>query len=187
LSSEVDLLRATLDAVRRLATRTPIVLIDGPAGAGKSTLADNLVRRWPGTIEPTLVRMDDIYPGWAGLAAGSRFVTTELLEPLLAGRPAGWRRYDWAVDARAEWHQVDPSHPLIVEGCGTLSAANTRLADLCVWLDADDAVRKTRALARDRGGFDPFWDMWQEQFDAFVAREKPVSRADLILDGTALR
>lgn len=187
MSSEADQLRATLDAVRGLAEDAPIVLIDGPAGAGKSTLADELVRRWPGSVQPTLVRMDNIYPGWVGLAAGSRSVTTDLLEPLMSGRPAGWRRYDWAMEVPAEWHRVDPSHPLIVEGCGTMSAVNTRLADLCVWVDADDAIRKTRALARDRGGFDPFWDMWQEQFDAFVACEKPASRADLILDGTALR
>jgi len=74
-----------------------------------------------------------------------------------------------------------------VEGCGTLTAATVPLADLRVWLDADDDVRKVRALARDRGGFDPFWDIWQEQFERFVAAENPIARADLVLDGTALR
>jgi len=185
-----SVLRAGVDAVRGLHVGAPIVLIDGPAGAGKSTLADDLVANWPRTgagVEPTLVRMDDIYPGWDGLAAGSTFLTTELLEPLRSSRAAGWRRYDWTTRHRMQWNRVDPTHPLIVEGCGTLTAANASLADLRIWLDADDEVRKARALARDHGGFDPFWQMWQEQFERFVAMEDPIARADLILDGTALR
>lgn len=182
-----SVLGVTLDAVRGVQIGPPIVLIDGPAGAGKSTLADDLTRNWPGQTDPVLVRMDDIYPGWDGLAAGSEFLTAELLEPLRSGRPAGWRRYDWVSATRAEWHPVGAGRPVVVEGCGTLSAANARLGDVRVWLDADDDLRKTRALARDHGGFDPFWDMWQEQFERFVRNENPVSRADLVLDGSALR
>lgn len=162
----------------------PVVLIDGPSGAGKSTLADALVVAWPGAMQPTLVRMDDLYPGWEGLAAGALAVHEKLLLPRRQGLPAGWQRYDWATAAGGEWVDVDAARPLIVEGCGTLLAANAALADVRVWLEADDTVRKRRALARDRGAFDAHWDGWQHQFDAFVAHEHPLDAATLVLDGT---
>lgn len=174
-----------LDAVAGLARAAPIILIDGPAGAGKSTLADGLVACWPHGRAPTLLRMDDLYPGWEGLDAGSRYLHSAVLAPLRAGAPAAWRGYNWASGQRGKQrHPVDGSHPLIVEGCGALSADNARVADITVWLTADDEVRKRRALERDHGGFDPYWDMWDAQFVAFVRREDPVSLAGLILNGT---
>ncbi|PJJ63535.1 uridine kinase [Compostimonas suwonensis] len=161
------------------------VLVDGPSGAGKSTLADRLVEAWPGAETPTLVRLDDIYPGWGGLAQAGRDVHDSLLLPRSRGLVGGWRRYDWAGGELAEWHTVDAAAPLIVEGCGVLTRANAGLGDIRVWIDADDVVRKERALARDAGAFDPWWDIWQEQFDEFVRLDDPRSSADIVLDGTS--
>jgi uridine kinase len=179
-----DAANQVVTAVAGLRTATPVILIDGPAGAGKSSLADALLARWPGPRAPALVRMDDIYPGWDGLACGSTLLHEELLAPLRSHAPAGWHRYDWGTQARAERHPIDAAHPLIVEGCGTLTADNAPLAELRVWLEADDVVRKRRALERDHGGFDPFWERWEAQFAAYVLRENPMDRADLILNGT---
>lgn len=169
----------------RGARSAPVVLIDGPSGAGKSTLADALVAAWPGAAPPSLVRMDDVYPGWDGLAAGARNVHDELLLPRSQGRPAGWRRYDWSIEAPRDWVPVDASRPLVVEGCGTLLRANAALSDVRVWLTADDAVRKRRALARDHGAFDAHWDRWHRQFEQFLADEHPLDTATIVLDGTA--
>ncbi|MEO8907537.1 MAG: ATP-binding protein, partial [Microbacteriaceae bacterium] len=120
-----------LAAVTALATFAPIILIDGPAGAGKSLFADALVARWPRRRAPALLRMDDLYPGWDGLAAGSLYLHSEVLAPLRLGAPAAWRGYDWASERRTEQrHPVDESRALIVEGCGTLTAANAALADI---------------------------------------------------------
>ncbi len=160
------------------------MLIDGPAGAGKSTLADLIVARWPGEGHPTLVRMDDLYPGWGGLLEGSADLGSELLAPRQAGASGRWQRYDWTLGRLHEWTVVDGSRPLVVEGCGTLSRANAPLAHLRIWLTADDAVRKDRALRRDKGGFDAHWDHWQDQFDDYLARETPIAQADVVLDVT---
>lgn len=162
----------------------PVVLIDGPSGAGKSTLADALVAAWPGETPPTLLRMDDLYPGWDGLAAGAREVHDALLLPRSRGAQGRWRRYDWTTEAPGAWMPVDAGRPLVVEGCGTLLKASVALSDVRVWLTADDAVRKRRALARDQGAFDAHWDVWQRQFDAFVATEHPLDNATIVLDGT---
>jgi uridine kinase len=161
-----------------------VILLDGPSGAGKSTLADRIVAGWPGANAPQLIRLDDIYPGWGGLRAASEHVRKHVLEPLVSGADAAWQRFDWAVDAPAEWHAVDPSRALLIEGCGILSRANAPLADVRIWLDAPDDIRRARALQRDGDTYAPHWDEWQEQWEAFVATECPVTLADLVLDGS---
>jgi adenylate kinase family enzyme len=173
---------AMIDTVARSGVRPPLVLIDGPSGAGKSSLADLLVQHWPGDVRPQLVRMDDIYPGWDGLDSASAAIGPALLAPFAAGTRARWQRWDWVADAPAEWHAVADDRPLIVEGCGTLARTNAALADLAIWLDADDALRKERALARDGMSFATHWDRWQHDFERYVEREHPRANATLTLD-----
>jgi hypothetical protein len=172
------------NAAARASGHEAVVLIDGPAGAGKSTLADLIVELWPGDVRPSLVRMDDLYPGWGGLLAGSANLAAELLAPRRAGAVGRWQRYSWTLERLDEWVEVDGSRPVVVEGCGTLSRANAPLGDLRIWLTADDRLRKDRALRRDKGGFDAHWDHWQAQFEEYLALERPIARADAVLDVT---
>lgn len=165
----------------RLRRRDAVVLIDGRSGAGKSTFADRLVASWPGPTRPVLVRMDDVYPGWGGLDAASEHVQRELLAPRSTGGSGRWRRHDWVTGRPAEWNDVPADRPLVLEGCGSLSRAGAAVADVRIWLDADEATRKRRALARDAGAFDDHWDMWTDQMEAFVARERPLALADVVL------
>ncbi len=173
-----------------LTSASGVLLIDGPSGAGKSTFARALVDAWPGPVDPVLVRMDDLYPGWSGLDAASDDLVDHLLRPRRLGRPARWRRYDRIGERLAEWHSVPADRPLVVEGCGALSRASSSLADLRCWIDAPAAVRRRRALARDEGAFDAHWDMWAAQVESFVERERPQRLADVVirnLDGEARR
>lgn len=174
------LLAPVLTALRG-APVTAVVLIDGPSGAGKSTLADALRLAWPGDRKPTLVRLDDIYPGWGGLDAASAHLADYVLRPRHAGNPAAWQGYDWVREQRAGWYPVPADRPVIVEGCGTLAAAPVALSDIRVWIGADDAVRKYRALARDGDLFREHWDEWQSQWEAYCARESPERSATIRL------
>lgn len=173
-----------LDAVRDAIASAPsnaVVLIDGPSGSGKSTLADTVLEQWPTDAAPQLIRLDDVYPGWHGLEAGAEQLRSELLLPRARGVQAGWRRWDWSVRAPAEWHPVLEEQPVIVEGCGAFIGDAVDYADIAVWVSADDAVRKERALTRDAGGFDAHWDEWQQQWERYVAAFKPQQRAQFTL------
>jgi uridine kinase len=159
----------------------PIVLLDGRSGSGKTTLAWALVEACGGPV--TLIRLDDIYPGWDGLEAASEHLREHVLEPVAAGGELRWQRWDWTTDAPAEWHKLDPSRALLIEGCGALSRSNRALASFALWVELDPQTRKRRALSRDGDAYRPHWDRWAAQEQAFIEREHPAALADLVIDG----
>lgn len=169
--AEIDgIVAAVLEAG---ASRRPVVLIDGRSGAGKTVLGEALAPR----LGAQLVSLDDLYPGWDGLEAGSAAVR----DTVLRAREPGWTRWDWEAERPAEWHPVDPSGPLVVEGCGALSRANRALATFGIWIEVDPVARRRRSSARDGGRFDAFWSSWAAHEDAFIAREDPRGLADLVI------
>jgi uridine kinase len=151
----------------------PVVLIDGGAGAGKTTLAAELVASWPGE-RPQLVSLDELYPGWDGLAAASAMVPQ-----LITG--TGFRRWDWAASAPGPWRELDGSRALVIEGCGAITPASAALADLTVWLEVPTAQRKARALARDGEAFAAHWDEWAAQEAEHWRAGHPADLADLVI------
>ncbi|KEP76092.1 aminobenzoate synthetase [Microbacterium sp. SUBG005] len=155
------------------------VVVDGRSGAGKSSLARRLVSVWPGHGRVQLVALDDVYPGWDGLAEGVEYARETILLPHARGLLGVWERWDWEVGARAEAYAVDPSLPLVVEGAGILTPEVARLADLSVWVEAPDASRRDRALARDGDTYRPHWQRWARQEDAHIEAHSPAERADL--------
>jgi uridine kinase len=155
-------------------SRRPVVLLDGRSGSGKSVLAASLAP----PLDAQLLSLDDLYPGWDGLEAGSAAVHETVLRAL----DPGWVRWDWAFEGAAGWHPIDPERPLLIEGCGALSRANRALATFGVWLELDANERHRRFSERDAGRFDDHWEGWAGQEDAFIAREHPRELADVVID-----
>lgn len=152
-----------------------VLLVDGRSGSGKTEFATALAAAWP---DAQVVRLDDIYPGWEGLERGIEHVR----EFVLASDSPRWRRWDWLAGEPAEWHELDPARPLIVEGVGALASTNRELADFGIWVALDEDTRKARALARD-AYYAPHWDAWAEQELRYLERENPAQAADAVIDG----
>jgi uridine kinase len=154
-------------------------LIDGRAGSGKSTFArllqDQVFRETKQS--PKVIHMDDLYPGWEGLAQGSPYLVENILKPLKLIGKAQWQRWDWANDKRGGsdpgngWREFDGENMLIVEGCGSVTAQSAELADLTIWIEAERQTRKQRFEARDRGVFSNFWNSWSAQEDEFFQEQ----------------
>ena len=170
-----------LDAIVSVAASNPVVLIDGRAGAGKSTLSRLIAANWPLSGRPQLVALDSLYPGWDGLDAGVERALHDILRPHARGLLSTWRRWDWEVGAEAEASAITPALGVILEGCGALNPATARLADVRIWVESPEPARKRRALERDGDAFRPHWDRWADQETRHIRRDDPRSLATLDL------
>lgn len=159
---------------------TRLVCVDGPSGSGKTTLASRLAHALD---DAPVLHMDDIYPGWDGLAAAVPELRARIVTPLLAGRAAGYRRYDWEAGAYAEHHDIGVPPVLIVEGVGCGARAIAPHAVLVVWVEAPRPERFRRGIERDGEDYRPHWERWARQEEALFAAEGTRERADVRVDG----
>ncbi len=154
---------------------TTVVAVDGPSGSGKSELADLLGRR----LGATVLRVDELVPGWHGLASMPPVVARDLLAPLAAGEIATVRLWNWVDDRPGELLKVPPVPYLVLDGCGCGSRVIRPYLGLLVWVDAPDDVRYARAMARDGKLFEPWWDVWADQERRLFAAEQTMTAADV--------
>jgi uridine kinase len=173
LASWADTAASRCGAVR-------LVCVDGPAGSGKTTLADALGAALGGA---PVVHMDDLYEGWdqeLGDALGAR-LREWLLDPWERGEDGLMRRYDWALGEFGPPESVPAAPVIILEGCASASREIRRRASLVVWVEAPADVRLARGLARDGAGLSPQWLAWQEHEAAHFAADGTRRAADVVL------
>lgn len=177
---------AVQDAVAAADDPHQIVLIDGRSGSGKTTLAARLRERWhgPASVGGTVqvVALDDLYPGWDGLAQGAAIACVRVLGPVHAGRSAWWRRWDWARSAPGDAVRTRADAPLVIEGAGLLTEESAALASIRVWLESPTDSRRARALARDGETYRPHWERWAAQEDAHLTAHDPRHLATIVVD-----
>ena len=137
-----------------------LVCIDGPAGSGKTTLADALaVALRPHIGDTPVVHADDLYEGWAlvadspdRVAAFALFaerIEQWLLEPWSRGEPAVHPVRDWYADSWGPSVAVPAAPVIVLEGVGTASRTLRARATLSVWVEVDPVLAIERVLARD--------------------------------------
>lgn len=179
--SQAEAVREIAAAAAARSDETLWIGIDGPGGAGKSTFAGRVA----GAIERACVVAVDDFAGPRIPEWDWQRLHTQVVQPLLAGRAARYQRWDWVADAAAEWHDVPVGAVVVIEGVSSTRAEAQVPWTLQVWVDTPRAMRLERALARDGAAMMSRWlDDWIPSEDAYVARERPQERVDLIVPGT---
>ncbi len=164
------LAQSVLEALRRRPhqDRSFLVGIDGRSGTGKTALAGALVHALEATgAHAVAVHLDDVYPGWNGLAAALPVLREGVLARLAQGQPGQFTRWDWHRQTPAGAVVVPTATVVVVEGVGAV-AADPSAYDLTVWTHAPAAVRRHRALTRDGQTFAAHWDGWAAQEDTVL-------------------
>ena len=156
-----------------------IIGIDGRSGSGKTRLSELLEQSLSAEgIGVCVLNLDSIYPGWDGLAEGTK-TWRKISRNLRKGKPASYREWDWHADAPGHEHTIDPAQETVIicEGVGAI----TGTCDVRILVKAPDELRYRRAIARDGETYRPHWERWAAQEEAlFAAYSATYAQADII-------
>jgi uridine kinase len=158
---------------------TKIIAIDGPGGAGKSTLAACLAEELGGA---QVLHTDD-FASWDNPLDWWPRLIEEALEPLSRDQPARFRRTDWENKGREEWREIEPAEFVILEGVSASREAFQPFLAYSIWVETPQELRRRRGLERDGELARAQWEQWMAQEDDYVRREKPQDRADVVVAG----
>ncbi len=156
--------------------------MDGGSGAGKTTIAQKLMR----LTEIASVPLDDFYQTvipeseWRHKTVEQRLngvfdwsrVRSEALEPLRAGKPGRWHAFDFmrglgkdgTYSLKEEVPELAPAPTVLIDGAYSASPPLRDLIDLAVLVDVPNERRHLRTAAR--GDDAEFLARWHAIWDA---------------------
>ena len=160
----------------------PIIAIDGPAGAGKTTLAHEIFLALSPKMSVNVIHMDDLYDGWDNALTED---LTQILKYLVlkhqSQESANLARYNWATNSFDANEVVTPSDLLVLEGVGSGDKSLQDQFAALIWIDIDPEIGVKRVIERDGPGVSIQMQKWlgtqQQYFSQHSTREK----ADFIL------
>jgi uridine kinase len=156
-----------------------VVAVDGPGGAGKTTLARHLAEALGGV---PVVHTDDFASPDEPLDWWPRLVA-EALEPLAKNRPARFARTDWERSGVERTIVVEPAEFVVLEGVSASREAFRPFLTYAIWVETPRDLRLRRGLERDGEDARAEWERWMAEEDDYVARERPHERADRVVVG----
>lgn len=176
---------------------TPLlVALDGRSGTGKSILAKLIAEKTHGGV----VLSDDFYSGgnddkWEGYTPQAKVdevvdwkrMRTEVLEPLLAGKPAFWHPLDFKpkvgwVGWKAETVSMKPAEVIILDGAYSARPELSDIVNLAVLVESPDEMRRRRLLLREGVEFMEKWHkLWDPAEDYYFTKIRPRNSFDLVL------
>ena len=156
-----------------------IIGIDGRSGSGKTRLSELLEQSLSAVgIAVRVLNLDSIYPGWDGLAEGTK-TWQKISRNLRKGKTASYREWDWHADAPGPKHTIEPTQETVIicEGVGAIAGT----CDVRIVVTAPDELRYRRAIDRDGETYRPHWERWAAQEEAlFAAYSATYAQADII-------
>ena len=149
---DLSKIKFAIDNSAALCGKTKIVTIDGPAGSGKTTLANELsaaLADAKGVM--SVVHLDELYEGWSDALGQKLFdridawITTPIRNGLAPSHPI----YDWHQGRYASWSEASLTSVLIIEGVGAGHSAMRNQVSQAIWVEADEDLLLDRVVERD--------------------------------------
>ena len=176
----MQLIEALLDLCS--SKERPIIAIDGPAGAGKTTLAHEIYLAISLKMSVSVIHMDDLYDGWDNaLSADLTKVLRYLTEQHMQARPAKIRRYNWNASSFDDSEEIAASDLLILEGVGSGDRAIQDDLAALIWIDIDPDIGVNRVIDRDGAQVADEMRKWLGTQQKYFSQHSTREKADFIL------
>ena len=150
-----------------------LLAIDGPAGAGKTTLAAQLAAEYSVHSTVRTIHMDDLYNGWDDALGKS---LTDNLQAFtaayLSGNQFTIRIFNWHLMKFDREEVITPTDYLILEGVGAAQEIVRKAGATTYWLDIDAETGLQRVLARDGAHIEMEMRQWQIQQSIHFAKDQ---------------
>lgn len=166
-----------------------MICVDGPAGAGKTTLSGELLSA-AGKVGCTahVVHLDDTYAGWdQDFASLGGRIRNYLVGPLASRHPGRYHRFDWYAGAFTEWVTVPATDVLVVEGVGAGHHNIASRRATLVWVTAPPALCLSRGIARDGEAMREQWLAWKQRESTYFNNARTEGQADFTVVSANVR
>ena len=158
---------------------TRVIAVDGPGGAGKSTLAAYLARE----LDASVVHTDD-FASWDNPIDWWPEVIEKVLAPLAAGRSACYTPTTWGGPQKDNV-VIEPGGLVVLEGVTASRRAFRPYLAYSIWVETARELRLRRGMQRDGQDARADWECWMAGEDAYIEQERPEEQADAVLPGDA--
>ena len=149
-----------------------LLAIDGPAGAGKTTLAAKLEAEYALHSTVRVIHMDDLYNGWENALSNALMeILDRITSAHLAERECTIKIFTWSLMKFDREEVIVPTDYLILEGVGAAQAVVRNAGAVTYWLDIDAETGLKRVLARDGAHIEKEMRQWQIQQSAHFAKD----------------
>ncbi len=162
--------------------KTHVIAIDGPAGAGKTTLANELFLSLSLKHRVEIIHLDEMYAGWdLALTEALTNTLSQVLETLSVGDLALYPIYSWTSGRFESERHILPCDVLIIEGVGSAQKLVREFTTATIWLDIDAQVGLSRVLVRDGIQIEEQMKRWQKRESEHFRADATRDNADFIL------
>ena len=160
----------------------PIIAIDGPAGAGKTTLASTISLALSPHISTTVIHMDELYPGWED-AIGDELTKslTWVTSCHKAKKPLLYSAFNWAANEFADPKSHPSTRLLILEGVASAQIAIEESLATSIWLDLDPLIGYQRVIERDGEKISREMTQWLLLQEQHFAADRTKERCEFLL------
>ena len=132
-------------------------------------------------LDAAIVHTDD-FASWDDPIGWPPELIETVLRPIAAGQSARYTPTSWGGPAKPQI-VIEPAHFLLLEGVTASRGAFRRYLAFSIWIETARDVRLRRGVERDGEHALADWDRWMAEEDAYIAREQPAARADVVLRG----
>ncbi|MEN9389343.1 MAG: hypothetical protein RLY61_427 [Candidatus Parcubacteria bacterium] len=194
LNSDIEKVISKIIELIKNSAKPRLVALDGRSGTGKTTIAKHIASRLDGVV----ILADNFWIGgpdeeWdlrtpqekSEQAIDWKRIRMDVLEPLLAGKPASWHPFNWKAGEGLDEEPIEaqPTKLVILDGAYSSRPELQDIIDLSVLVEVpDDNNRRGRLINREGKEYMDDWHKrWDPAEDYYFSKVRPKSSFDMII------